>query len=140
MRKDITISGIVCHFKSSAAVPRMYRMLFRRDLFKDMSMLEEELEEDNRKEEIKKKEAEANGIEYIKSSSLPISSLEIFENIAYVMHKHGDKSQPNDIEEWIEQFEVFDIYFVFPEILEMWKIETYQEIVSKKNLAKLSEN
>lgn len=132
MRKEIVISNITCQFKSSAAVPRMYRLLFQRDLFKDMSRLADELEESNRQEEEKKKLLEAEGKTYYKSSSLPISSLETFENIAYVMHRHGDPKQPDNIDEWLEQFETFDVYEILPELLEMWKKENHQASVPKK--------
>ena len=37
--KTIEISGIPCTFKSSAAVPRMYRLRFRRDIFVDLKRL-----------------------------------------------------------------------------------------------------
>lgn len=132
MRKDIVISGITCHFKSSAAVPKIYRMLFQRDVFKDMSKLSEEIDESEQIEKQKKEKAEKEGYKYVKSSSLPVSSLEMFENIAYVMHKHGDPSQPNDIVEWLDQFETFDIYETLPEIIDMWQKETHQESVPKK--------
>lgn len=54
------------------------------------------------------------------------------EDIAYVMAKHGDPSQPDNIEEWLDQFEMFDIYEILPQILDMWKIETHQESEPKK--------
>jgi len=31
------------------------------------------------------------------------------------MHKHGDLNQPDDINEWLDQFETFDIYEILPE-------------------------
>lgn len=115
MVKVITIDGKECTFKSSAAIPRIYRMKFRRDLFADMAKLNAELEKT-------KKEG----------SPMPITSLEIFENIAYVMHKHGDSSQPNNVLDWMDQFNMFDIYQVLPEIIKMWQIETFQASQSKK--------
>ena len=131
-KRNIEIGGIVCHFRSSAAVPRIYRLMFSRDLFKDKSKLADELDKSNRLEEKEKKKAEAEGRAYVKSSTLPLSSLEMFENIAYVMAKHGDPSQPDNIEEWLDQFEMFDIYEILPQILDMWKIETHQESEPKK--------
>lgn len=116
MVKTITIDGKECTFKSSAAITRIYRIKFRRDLFADMAKLDAEM-----------KKAEKDG------SSMPVSSLEVFENIAYIMHKHGDNSQPNNVLEWMDQFEVFDIYKILPEIIQMWQIETYQASASKKN-------
>lgn len=53
-KRNIEIGGIVCHFRSSAAVPRIYRLMFSRDLFKDMSKLADELDKSNRLEEKEK--------------------------------------------------------------------------------------
>lgn len=126
MRKTLTISGIECNFKSSAAIPRMYRLKFGRDVFVDLQKLKEQVE-------INEKLKEETGED---SSSLPIDSLEIFENIAFLMHKHGDPTQPSEIDEWLEQFETFSIYKVLPEILEMWGLENKQMSVSKKETEK----
>lgn len=126
MRKMITISGIECEFKSSAAIPRMYRLKFGRDIFVDMEKLQKQVK--------KQEKLKEEGIE--ESSSLPIDSLEMFENIAFLMHKHGDPSQPSDIDEWLEQFDVFSIYEVLPEILEMWNLENKQTSTPKKKTGK----
>jgi len=52
------------------------------------------------------------------------------------MHKHGDPDQPDDINEWLDQFETFDIYEILPEIMEMWKSENKQMSVPKKKRGK----
>lgn len=122
MRKTIIINGIECKLKSSAALPRMYRLKFGRDIFVDMSHLKKQMD-------LNKKMKEETGND---SSSISIESLEMFENIAFLMNKHGDPEQPNDIEEWLEQFETFDIYKVLPEILDMWNIENNQMSIPKK--------
>lgn len=136
MRKTVTISGIDCDFKSSAAVPRMYRLKFGRDIFVDLQSLKRHMEIQERINEEKRNAAEKEGITYEDESTIPIDSLEMFENIAYIMHKHGDKEQPNDIDEWLEQFETFDIYEVLPEILELWNLENKQTSTEKKSLVK----
>lgn len=135
MRKTIVINGISCEFKSSAAIPRMYRIKFNRDVFLDLSHLKKQLDAQNAEMKEAKMLAEKNGIEFDESqheSRLPVSTLEIFENIAHMMHKHGDPTQPKDTEEWLEQFEIFDIYEVLPQILEMWEKENHQKSVPKK--------
>ena len=38
--KTVLISGKEVRFRSSAAVPRLYRIKFKRDIFKDLSKLE----------------------------------------------------------------------------------------------------
>ena len=46
--------------------------------------------------------------------------LETFESCAYIMAKHADASVPSTIEDWLDGFEMFDIYQVLPEILGLW--------------------
>lgn len=135
MRRMIEIDGKPCEFKSSAAIPRMYRMKFGRDIFVDMNQLRKQIEMQKRIAEAEKKKAEEEGKAFDEEefkSDLPISSLEMFENIAYLMHKHGDPEQPKDIDEWLEQFEIFDIYQIFPQMLEMWNLENQRNSVPKK--------
>lgn len=127
MRKTLMISGIECDFKSSAAIPRMYRLKFGRDIFVDMQRLQKQVE---LQEKIKKESGED------KESTLPIDSLEMFENIAFLMHKHGDPKQPSEIDDWLEQFETFSIYEILPEILDMWGIENKQMSTAKKETEK----
>jgi len=117
MEKTITISGIECHMKTSAAIPKLYRMKFKRDIFVDMGKLQKDM----------KKQEKEKGV-----SGLTIESLELFENIAFLIHRHGDSNQPEDIMDWLEQFETFDIYEVLPEIFEMWGLENQQMSVPKK--------
>ena len=57
----------------------------------------------------------------------------IFENVAYIMAYHADHSIPATIEEWLDEFEMFSIYEVLPEILELWGMNLQTEIESKKN-------
>lgn len=121
MRKTLEIDGKQCEFKSSAAIPRMYRLKFNRDIFVDLSKLDNEVKKSKKKGE---------------GSSIPISSLEVFENVAYLMHKHGDSTQPKNIDEWLEQFEMFDIYEVLPQIMDMWQVETEQKSKAKKGIEK----
>ena len=136
MRKVITIGGVDCNFKSSAAIPRMYRLKFERDIFVDMQKLKRDVDINERIQDEKRKKAEAAGEKYFEESTIPVESLEMFENIAFLMHKHGDPQQPSDIDEWLEQFETFSIYEVLPEILEMWNLENKQMSTPKKEIEK----
>ena len=53
IQKNITIDGIEVPFKASAAVPRLYRLKFRRDIYKDFAALKTEVTEgDENKSEI----------------------------------------------------------------------------------------
>ncbi len=121
MTKEISISGKMYKFRSTAAIPRMYRLKFCRDIFVDMEKLSKDIEiSDNPKE----------------ASSIPVNSLEMFENIAYLMNKHGDPSQPDDINVWLEQFDTFNIYEILPEILALWNLNNKGMSESKKKDAR----
>lgn len=135
MRKDIIIGGITCNLKTSAAVPRMYRLKFQRDIFNDLNSIEREIKMQEKRLKEEKMIAEEKGEFFDETefeSTLPVQTLTVFENIAFIMHKHGDPSQPSDIEEWLDQFEMFDIYSIFPEIIAMWNTENEQYSTPKK--------
>lgn len=65
-------------------------------------------------------------------------SLEMFENIAFVMAKHADASVPNTPEEWLDGFNTFSIYQVLPQLIELWRLNVKTNIESKKNFARQS--
>ena len=46
IRKDIEIDGQMVAFKASAAIPRIYRLKFQRDIYKDLSALEKAVGKD----------------------------------------------------------------------------------------------
>ena len=68
------------------------------------------------------------------NSTLRIDDLEIFENVAYIMAYHADHSIPDDIDVWLDQFEMFSIYEILPEILTLWGSNLVTDVESKKNL------
>ena len=71
-------------------------------------------------------------------SHLDLFSLELFENIAYIMAKHADPSIPDSPEEWLDEFNTFSIYQILPQLIELWGLNTEVEIESKKNFAQLT--
>ena len=120
IEKTVKIGDADVKFRSSASVPRLYRIKFGRDIFKDLSKLEKSYKE----------KASEDG------SSMEIEDLEIFENVAYIMAFHADPSIPKTIDEWLEQFEMFSIYEILPEILELWGTNLITDVQSKKNRIK----
>ena len=121
IQKNITIDGIDVPFKASATVPRLYRLKFRRDIYQDFAALQKSVGENTEK-----------------SSALDIESLEVFENIAYIMAKHADAAIPASPDEWLEQFNTFSIYEVLPQLIELWGLNVETQAESKKNIAKLT--
>jgi hypothetical protein len=122
MQQTILIDGQEVKFKASAAIPRIYRMKFHRDIYKDLRQLEKAIGKDKEDD-----------------SDLDVFSLEMFENIAYIMAKHADPMIPDTPEEWLDQFNTFSIYQVLPELIKLWGLNTQTEIQSKKNFARLTE-
>ena len=139
MRRSIKINGEYYKFKSSAAIHRMYRIKFGRDIFVDLEQLAKQVEAQEKLKKEMKEKCEKEGKPFREEdfiSTLPISSLELFENIAFLMNKHGDPKQPSDVDKWLEQFETFDIYSILPQIVDMWNIENKQMSKPKKERGK----
>jgi len=101
--KTVKIGEQEVTFKSSAGTPRMYRIMFKRDIFVDLQKLA--------------KAAKDKGGD--DSEDFEIEDLEMFENVAYVMAKSADPSI-GSIEDWLDSFEMFSIYEILPEILDLW--------------------
>lgn len=120
--KKIEIDGKEVTFKTSAAVPRLYRIKFGRDIYKDLRQLEKsvgENDEDN--------------------SNLDLFSLEMFEDLAWLMARHADPANvPDSPEEFLDQFNTFSIYQILPQLIELWGLNVQTEVESRKNFAKVS--
>lgn len=121
IKREIEICGKNVAFRSSATIPRLYRAKFKRDIFKDLSRLE----------------SSYNGKQK-EGAEFQIEDLEIFENVAYIMAYHADNSIPSTIEEWLDQFDMFSIYEVLPQILELWGDNMMTDVKAKKELAGVS--
>ena len=93
MIKTITVKGadgndVQVKMKADASIPRLYRIKFKRDIFKDLGDLGSRME--NAKTE---------------GEQLSAFDLEMFENVAYLLAKHADPDNvPSDPDEWLEHF------------------------------------
>ena len=116
LTKTVTIGDRDVTFKSSAAIPRLYRIKFKRDIFKDLTKLEKSYRD----------KAEDD-------KDLEIDDLEIFENVAYIMALHADPEIPGNINDWLDQFEMFSIYEVLPQILDLWGSNLFTDVNQPKN-------
>ena len=119
MEKVINIDGKDVRFRASGATPRYYRNVFGGDMLVDMSRLADSM--DNSK---------ASG------SELPVDSLEVFENIAFIMAWHAAKVHGEDFpdtpEEWLDEIEVMSIYNVLPELISLWGMNQKTIVKGKK--------
>ena len=119
--RKIEIDGQDVLFKASAAIPRIYRLKFQRDIYKDLRILKKSIGEGDEE-----------------NSNLDLFSLEMFENIAYTMAKHADPQIPNEVDEWLDGFNTFSIYQVLPQLIELWGLNVKTDVEAKKNFAQLS--
>ena len=123
IQKNIIIDGIDVPFKASAAVPRLYRLKFRRDIYQDFAALQKSVGENTEE-----------------SSALDIESLEVFENIAYIMAKHAaPENVPDNPDDFLEQFNTFSIYEILPQLIGLWGLNVETQVKSKKNIARLTD-
>lgn len=111
MEKTVRIDGRDVKFRATAATIRNYRALFGRDLLMDFQKLQGET---------------GNG------TTLSAEALGIFENLAFVMAKQADPSIPDTADEWLDGFDMFSIYVVLPEIVELWKLSEIPTATAKK--------
>ena len=119
--RTIKIDDKEVAFKASAAIPRIYRLKFQRDIYKDLRSLERSVGDGNEE-----------------NSNLDLFSLEMFENIAFVMAKHADPSIPDTPEDWLDGFNTFSIYQVLPQLIELWGLNVQTDVESKKNFVQQS--
>lgn len=115
--KTINIDGKECKFAASASIPRIYRQKFNRDIILDMSKMSDDM----------KILGNEDG-----PSNIPIDTLTTFENVAYIMAYHADNSIPDKVEDWLDEFSTFSIYFILPKLLELWGDNKLTLAVSKK--------
>lgn len=119
MEKVINIDGKGVRFRASGATPRYYRNVFGGDMLVDMSRLADSMDS-----------SKASG------SELPVDSLEVFENVAYIMAWHAAKVHGEDFpetpEEWLDEIEVMSIYNVLPELISLWGMNQKTIVKGKK--------
>ena len=105
MEKVIEIDGKEVKFRATAAIPRLYRIKFGRDIMQDMKSIQQAIEKSENGEE-----------------PIPPKMLEVFENVSYLMAKHATpEMEEKTVEDWLDKFDTFSIYVVFPQLLELWR-------------------
>lgn len=127
MEKVINCGGVEVRMRASALVPRLYRFKFGRDMIRDMNQLKKAYNKvKNLPETATEEERE--------DAQLDSMDLTIFENVAYIMARHGDPvNTPGSPDEWLDSLPgVFSIYEVLPAILEMWQLSTATTSVPAK--------
>ena len=112
MEKTIDICGRAVPFKATGATVRIYRQLFTRDLLVDIKALNEARS---------------------KKENLSAEALITIENIAYCMARQADpENVPDTPDEWLDGFNMFSIYTVLPQLVDLWQLNELTTAVSKK--------
>ena len=115
--KKIEIDGNLVEFKASAAIPRIYRNRFGRDLFNDLAILSNALSSNDQE-----------------ASNLDNFSLEAFEDLAFVMYAAAHPDEHYDSpDEWLDNFQTFSIYQILPKLNDLWGMNTKTTVPAEKN-------
>lgn len=115
MEKVLNIGGKQVKMKSTAGTMMRYRNNFNRDFIKDLVKLQAKL---------------TDKIE--KGEEFEALDLDLFEKIAWCMAKTADNSI-SDIENWLDEFDTFDIMQVLPELMSLL-VANMEQINDKKKL------
>lgn len=116
IERKITVDGKEYTLRASALIPRLYRAQFGRDMVTDMQGLSEAY---------KKAAGE--------DAQLSAMDLGVFENIAWVMLKHGGSDVGENPDEWLDSLDgIFSVYEVLPVIIEMWASNNRTTSVPRK--------
>lgn len=106
MEKLVKLDGKEVRMVANGGTPRLYRAMFKRDVFKDMN--------------------------YSVNDEGEIENAEVFENLAFVMAKQGGL-EGYDIDAWLATMEnPTAIIEAVPDILELWTDTNETAVDSKK--------
>lgn len=108
MKKDVKIGNVIVPLKASAFTPFLYKSEFGGDLSAEMKNL-------------------------LTISKEGQADLLFVGQCAYTMAKEaaGSGEFPS-LQDWLEQFDIFDIYTALPEIIELWGANIKQGSTPKK--------
>ena len=127
MEKTILVDGKEVKLKTNAGLLRRYRQMYGRDVVTDVDEIMNALAES----------LKTNESGDVLFSTLPINVLTIFEDLAFAMNKYGDPDgTPDNIDDWLDGFETFNVYEIFPHIIELWNMDNETTSKVKKNKGK----
>lgn len=116
MEKIIRIDDRDVKFKSTAGTPIRYKMQFKSEMMDDLQSLNEKMQE------VK-----------VGKASFSFNDLRIFEQIAWAMVKTADPNTP-PMENWLDDFEMFSIYTILPELEDLILANFKSTDGQKKNI------
>lgn len=101
MRGTVTIDGKIVELKATASTLSKYRSLFGRDLLKDFRKIEKTFKDSG-------------------GEDISAEAIEIIAGLTYVMAKQADPTITNNIDDWLDQFEIFPIDGFAQDVVMLW--------------------
>ena len=111
MDRVLEIDGKQVGFRVTASTPMRYRHRFGRDIFDDLQKIR---------------------TEFIKNEGFSLGNLEAFECLAYTMAKQYDPSIPEEPADWLDEFQLFGIVDIYPDLFELWAQNEAMTSTAKK--------
>lgn len=103
--KTVKIGAVEVPMKTSAYTPILYSNLFNGNIFAEMNDI-----------------ITSAG----KTGSVPFEKVTILYKLAYCMAKQADDTLP-PIEEWLDQFDIYDIPEIAGELISLWAVENERQ-------------
>ena len=103
MERTINIGGKNIPFKATGATALRYRQRTGRGFMEDVTELLAALQS---------------------PAGMSGANLDMFLIVAHIMAQQADPTIPADPEEWLDQFDMFSIYEVLPQLVELWGLST----------------
>ena len=98
MERTVRIGNIDVNMKATANTPRFYRMEFGKDMIVELQKFMNHVDDEGR--------------------IVGDFDFSVIENLAFIMQKQADGM--NDIEAFLDQFEIDDVYEATAEIISLW--------------------
>lgn len=106
MTKEVTIGKKTVPMKASALTPYLFKNIFGEDLIQGVQALQ-------------------------KTAAKGTMDAVFIAKMAWIMAKEANKDiEP--LEEWLDQFEIFDLYEAMPQIIELWGLNEKQNSTPRK--------
>lgn len=122
METTICIDGKDVRFRCSAYTPLRYKGKFGTDLLQDLRAVSDEMRETGGSTE-----------------SLPVSALDVFTRLAYIMALDGDpENVPDNPGTWLDGFSPLFIYEVIPVVQALWMGNLKRLEEAKKKVGQLT--
>ena len=132
IERVLDINGRELGILTDARTPRIYRLLTGRDIMIDMVIIQAYQAE----------RAKMDDGDLHINMDITVQALQAFEDLTYVMARqyaaHHGEEIPDTADEWLEGYEIMDVYMVMPMIVDIWTESCRTTSTAKKKPVKRS--